>query len=47
MKLVKTKKEDIKELVRISKEAFDSDVLVGADETGGPPEYDNEDWHIE
>lgn len=47
MKLVKTKKEDIKELVRISKEAFDSDVLVGADEPGGPPEYDNEDWHIE
>lgn len=47
MKLVKTKKEDIKELVRISKEAFHSDVLVGADEAGGPPEYDNEDWHIE
>lgn len=47
MKLVKTKKEDIKELVRISKEAFDSDVLVGAEGVGGPPEYDNIDWHIE
>lgn len=47
MELIRTKKEDIEELVRISKEAFDSDVMVGATGAGGPPEYDNPDWHIE
>lgn len=47
MELIRAKEGDIKELVRISKEAFDSDVLVGATEAGGPPEYDNVDWHIE
>ena len=47
MKLVRTEEEHIKELVRISKEAFDSDVTVGAEGPGGPPEYDNIDWHIE
>lgn len=47
MKLVKTKQEDIKELVKISKEAFNSDIYVGAVEPGGPPEYDNTDWHIQ
>ncbi len=47
MKLVMAKEEHIKELVRISKEAFDSDVSVGAKEFGGPPEYDNIDWHIQ
>lgn len=46
MELIRAKEGDIKELVRISKEAFDSDVLVGATEAGGPPEYDNVDWHI-
>lgn len=47
MKLVRTEEEHIKELVRISKEAFDSDVSVGAEGPGGPPEYDNVNWHIE
>ena len=47
MKLVRTEKEHIEELVRISKEAFDSDVSVGAEGPGGPPEYDNINWHIE
>jgi Acetyltransferases len=46
MELIRAKEGDIKELVRISKEAFDSDVLVGATEAGGPPKYDNVDWHI-
>ena len=47
MQLVKAKEEHIEELVRISKEAFDSDVLVGNKEAGGPPEYDNIKWHIQ
>ena len=39
------KEENVKELVRMSKEAFDSDVAVGAEEAGGPPEYDSLSWH--
>lgn len=40
-----SKKEDIPELTRISKAAFDTDNLVGNPETGGPPDYDSEPWH--
>lgn len=34
--------EDIKIVTNISKRAFDTDVMVGADEVGGPPNYDSE-----
>ena len=37
--------EDIKALTDISKSAFDTDVLVGGAELGGPPDYDSEKWH--
>ena len=47
MELISTKEEHIGALVRISKAAFDSDVQVGATDTGGPPEYDNPEWHRE
>ncbi len=47
MQLIKAKEEHISELVRISKEAFDSDVFVGATEIGGPPEYNSFEWHID
>lgn len=46
MKLEKTTSEQITELVEISVEAFDSDISVGAESAGGPPEYDNIAWHI-
>lgn len=46
MQLLGAKKEHIKELVRISKAAFDSDISVGAEQIGGPPDYDSVDWHI-
>ena len=45
--LVKATEEHISELVEISKAAFDSDIEVGAQKAGGPPEYDSEAWHIE
>ncbi len=45
MKIVKTKPEHIKEIVRISVAAFDSDVAVGAPSLGGPPYYDSISWH--
>ena len=47
MQLIKAKKEHIPELVKISKEAFDSDTTVGADAPGGPPEYDSVSWHMQ
>ena len=40
-----SKKEDIPELTRISKAAFDTDGLVGGTEFGGPPNYDSLDWY--
>lgn len=46
MQLIKAEKEHISELVRISKEAFDSDITVGGTTIGGPPEYDSTNWHI-
>lgn len=45
MQLIKAEEQHIEKLVEISKKAFDSDVFVGASEAGGPPEYDNYDWH--
>lgn len=43
--LVKAELEDIAKLTAISKVAFDTDILVGASETGGPPNYDSVPWH--
>ena len=40
-----SKNEDIPELTRISKAAFDTDCLVGGRSAGGPPDYDSESWH--
>lgn len=40
-----SQKEEILELTRISKAAFDTDNLVGNPETGGPPDYDSEPWY--
>lgn len=37
--------EEIKIITNISKRAFDTDIMVGADEVGGPPNYDSEKWH--
>ena len=45
MRLEKAKQEKIKEIVEISKRAFDSDVLVGGAENDGPPDYDSIEWH--
>lgn len=47
MQLIKTKETDINELTRISIEAFDSDVAVGAASAGGPPKYDSTQFHQE
>ena len=47
MILKKSNTKDVGELTRISTEAFDSDVLVGGSEKGGPPGYDSEEWHME
>ena len=47
MTLIKTTMEHIPTLVQISKDAFDSDITVGASSKGGPPEYDSIEWHIE
>ncbi len=45
MVLVQAEKEQIKNIVEISKRAFLSDVFVGSNEAGGPPEYDSVAWH--
>lgn len=39
--------DQISKLTRISKEAFDSDISVGAPGIGGPPNYDSEKWHAQ
>lgn len=44
---MKTEDEHVLELVRISKAAFESDVLVGASIGDVPPQYDSVEWHIE
>ena len=41
----KAEKEQMAEIVRISKEAFDTDIELGAGEAGGPPDYDSVKWH--
>ena len=41
-----SKNEDVPELTRISKAAFDSDSAVGNPEAGGPPDYDSASWHL-
>ena len=47
MELKLAEKEQIKDIVKMSVAAFDSDVMVGASSAGGPPEYENEKWHVE
>ena len=39
--------DSIEKLVRISTEAFDTDVNVGAQEPDGPPDYDSVKWHVQ
>lgn len=46
MILVQATKEQVGELVNLSKAAFDSDALVGAPDGDHPPEYDSLDWHM-
>ncbi|MDO4543398.1 MAG: GNAT family N-acetyltransferase [Clostridia bacterium] len=47
MILETAKMNEIGELTKISKAAFESDIKVGAKIAGGPPEYDNVNWHIQ
>jgi GNAT superfamily N-acetyltransferase len=48
MKLEIASPDQVKELVRLSKAAFDSDFEVGAPEVvGGPPYYDSVQWHVQ
>lgn len=47
MVLVPAEREQIENIVEISKRAFLSDVLVGSREAGGPPEYASVRWHEE
>lgn len=39
------KSDEIEQIVLMSKEAFDSDINVGAKEISGPPMYDSLKWH--
>ena len=41
------KPEEVENLVKISKAAFDTDIEVGAISVGGPPDYDNLKWHLD
>ena len=45
MELYAAKEEQLAVLVRLSKEAFESDVLVGAPKGDCPPDYDSVPWH--
>lgn len=47
LSLIKTEEGHILELVRISKDAFESDVLVGAPIGDVPPQYDSVEWHMD
>ncbi len=47
LSLIKTEEGHILELVRISKDAFESDVLVGAHIGDVPPQYDSVEWHMD
>ncbi len=39
--------DDIPVLTDLSKQAFDTDITVGAPGPGGPPGYDSPEWHLE
>ena len=39
--------DEVPLLTNISKRAFDSDITVGASDSGGPGEYDNPIWHLQ
>jgi GNAT superfamily N-acetyltransferase len=45
MRLIKADKKKLREIVDISKKAFDSDVFVSVAERSGPPFYDSVQWH--
>lgn len=45
MKLIPSEEKHLELLTKISKNAFDSDVDVGAKGPGGPPGYDSCHWH--
>lgn len=45
LKLVESRLSDAKVLTEISKKAFESDILCGNSEVGGPPGYDSVQWH--
>ena len=47
MRLENAELKHIERIVAISKAAFDSDIDVGACESGGPPDYDSIPWHIQ
>lgn len=47
LRLIKSEEGHILELVRISKDAFESDVLVGAPIGDVPPQYDSVEWHMD
>ena len=47
MKLENAELRHIERIVAISKAAFDSDIIIGAPEAGGPPDYDSVPWHIQ
>ena len=47
IKLENAELKHIEKIVAISKAAFDSDIYVGASDTGGPPGYDSIPWHIQ
>lgn len=40
-------REEIPVLTDLSKQAFDTDIMVGAPGSGGPPGYDSPKWHLE
>ena len=45
MEIRLAKIDETAELAAISKRAFDTDIRVGADEIGGPDDYDDAKWH--
>ena len=47
IKLENAELKHIEKIVAISKAVFDSDIYVGASDTGGPPGYDSIPWHIQ
>ena len=47
MKLENAEPQNIERIVAISKDAFDSDINVGASKPDAPPDYDSIPWHIQ